>query len=542
VRTHLTSRRLKAIAAATGLVVAATSVGIVRSVTAGAAPPVPPSLTKAIEEITSKSRYAHSSWGFRIEDRKTGEVLFDQDGEPMFTTGSILKVYSTSTALHLYGANHKFHTPVFRTGPVRNGAVNGDLVLVASGDFSMGLREQSNGSVAYASGPNVDHTYANTGLPAIEVGADPLTALDDLAQQVAASGITKVKGDVVIDDRLFSTFFGWPDVTVSPATPIMINDNRIDILSTPTTSGQAAQLDYRPKTAAFTVQSKVTTVPAGQPTNIDVSQPQPNVFLVSGTIAADAGPTLRVGEIPDPAAFARTAFIEALQRAGVDVKAKTTGANPTERLPAEGSYQPAQRTAEYVSGELSGMVKVILKTSHNPGADLMACLDAVASGSKDCVDGLVTEQQYVSGDPKKGGLGVDPTSFFIFDGAGSDDRDRSAGSAMTHFLRAVDAQPYAAAFEDALSILGVDGDIANDGLGTQAVGHVHAKTGTRAGVEPAGLGLLNARTMVGYIDAASGRHLVFSIMLRDVPFQSLDDVLEVIVDVANISVAMYEAY
>jgi serine-type D-Ala-D-Ala carboxypeptidase/endopeptidase (penicillin-binding protein 4) len=93
-----------------------------------------------------------------------------------------------------------------------------------------------------------------------------------------------------------------------------------------------------------------------------------------------------------------------------------------------------------------------------------------------------------------------------------------------------------------LSILGVDGDIANDGLGTPAVGHVHAKTGTRASVEPAGLGLLNARTMVGYIDAASGRHLVFSIMMGNVAFRTLDDVLEVIVDVANISVAMYEAY
>jgi D-alanyl-D-alanine carboxypeptidase len=91
----------------------------------------------------------------------------------------------------------------------------------------------------------------------------------------------------------------------------------------------------------------------------------------------------------------------------------------------------------------------------------MACLDAVASGSTSCEDGLVTEQQYASKD-----LGVDPTSFFIFDGAGSDDRDRSAGSAMTQLLRGVDAQPYAAAFEDALPVLGVNGDLANQGLGT----------------------------------------------------------------------------
>ena len=60
------------------------------------------------------------------------------------------------------------------------------------------------------------------------------------------------------------------------------------------------------------------TVKAGGATDLTVTQPKPNVFEVSGTIAADAGPTLRVGEIPNPASFARTAFIEALQRAGVE--------------------------------------------------------------------------------------------------------------------------------------------------------------------------------------------------------------------------------
>jgi len=460
----------------------------------------------------------------------------------MFTTGSVLKVYSTSTALHLYGADHTFTTPVYRTGPVDDGALDGDLVLVASGDFSMGLRERPDGTMVFASAPNVDHTYANAGLPGVVVGVDPLAGLDDLAKQVAASGVTKVDGDVVIDDRLFTTFFGWPDVTVSPSTPIMINDNRIDIRVTPTAQGQAASCDYRPKTAAFTVQSDVTTVATGEATSLEVSQPQPNVFRVSGTIAADAGPTLRVGEIPDPAAFARTAFIEALGRAGIDVRAQTTGPNPTERLPAEGSYQSTARVAEHQSGPLSEIVKVILKVSHNPGADLMACLVAVASGSKEGESGLVAEQQYVSKD-----LGVDPSSFFIFDGAGSDDRDRSAGSAMAGFMRAVDTQPYAAPFEAALPTLGVDGDLANQGLGTGAVGNVHAKTGTRAAVAPSeqgGVGLLGARTMAGYIDAASGRKLVFAIMLGNVPFDpvSFDEVLEVIADVANLSVAMYEAY
>ncbi len=536
-RIHPWPRRARTLAVVAVALVAG-GIAAVR-VTAGAAEPVPPSLTEAIREITGKPVYAHSTWSIQVDDRATGEALLDQGGDQMRTTGSVLKLYASSTALHDHGQDHTFTTPVYRTGQVRNGGLQGDLVLVASGDFSMGLRELPDGSMAYASAPSVDHTYANTGLPAIEVGANPLAGVDDLAKQVAASGITKVKGDVIIDDRLFNTFFGWPDVTVSPASPIMINDNRIDILSTPTAAGKQAKLDYRPKTASFTVRSNVMTVAAGQPTDLTVTQPKPNVFLVSGTIAADAGPTLRVGEIPDPASFARTAFIEALQRAGVDVKAASTGPNPSKRLPAEGSYPTSTRVAGHVSGNLGEIVKVILKTSHNPGADLLACLDAVVAGSKDCEAGLVAIQQYASQQLK-----VDPTSFFNFDGAGSDDRDRSAGTSFTTMLRAADAEPWGPAFEEAMPILGVNGDLANQGLGTPAVGHVHAKTGTRAGVEPAGIGLVNARSQVGYIDAASGRKLVFSIMMSNAPFDpnNLDTLIAIIADVANLSVAIYEAY
>ena len=538
-RTRPHSRRTAAATAAGVLLAAGVAVGVVHSVTAGAAEPIPPSLAEAIQHLTSDPRYQHSSLAIQVEDRTTGEVLVDQRGNAMSTTGSVLKVYSASAALHSYGEDHTFRTPVFRTGPVRNGTVQGDLVLVASGDFSMGLREQPNGSMAFASAPSVDHTYANTGLPAIEVGNDPLTGVNDLAQQIAAAGITKVTGDVVIDDRLFTTFFGWPDLTVSPASPIMINDNRIDILTTPTKPGRAADLDYRPKTAAFRVVSDVKTVKAGGATDLTVTQPKPHVFQVSGTIAADAGPTLRVGEIPDPASFARTAFIEALQRAGVTVAAPATGPNPVNRLPAKSSFPEDQKVAVHVSGTLAEIVKVILKTSHNPGADLMACLDAAASGRTDCEQGLVTVQQYASK-----GLGVDPTAFFNFDGAGSDDRDRSSGSAFGTLLRAADKEPWGPALEDAMPILGVDGDLANQGLGTPAVGHVFSKTGTRAAVEPAGVGLINARTQVGYIDAASGRKLVFSIMVADVPFDpsNLNTLIAVITDVANLSVAIYEAY
>jgi D-alanyl-D-alanine carboxypeptidase/D-alanyl-D-alanine-endopeptidase (penicillin-binding protein 4) len=42
---------------------------------------------------------------------------------------------------------------------------------------------------------------------------------------------------------------------------------------------------------------------------------------ISGQIAAGSDPAVRAGEVKNPAAFARTTFIEALERAGVEVSA-----------------------------------------------------------------------------------------------------------------------------------------------------------------------------------------------------------------------------
>ena len=50
--------------------------------------------------------------------------------------------------------------------------------------------------------------------------------------------------------------------------------------------------------------------------------------MLTGTITADSDPVLKVYAFKDPATFARTAFIEALGRAGVTVTADPVATNP----------------------------------------------------------------------------------------------------------------------------------------------------------------------------------------------------------------------
>lgn len=496
---------------------------------------VPSGVTEAIAKITAKPNYTHSTWGYAVADLGTGEVLLSQASDKMFVTGSILKTYSTTTALASYGPDYRFRTPVYRLGEVKGGVLTGNLVLVASGDFSFGLREQKDGTLAFNSAPEIDHNYADTGLPGpvILKNSDPLAALNGLAKQVRAAGIRQVQGDVVIDDRLFQTFNGWPDGVIAP---ILVNENVLDITVTPPASGQQVAIDWRPKTAAYTVEAgNIKLVPKGGETQLQSQLVSPGVIQVSGQIAAESGPLLQIWPIPTPANFARTAFIEALRRAGVKVNASVTGTNLAKLLPSS-AYLESQKVAEHVSPPLSEFTKVILKVSYNRGADLMVCLVAVKNGSRECLAGIAPEVKTITN------LGVSQNSTFIFDGAGSDERDRTSPTDMTKFLRAVSQQPDGKAFRDGLPILGVDGTLATNQKGTPAAGKVQAKTGSRVHGTPDDRLLITGLTHVGYIEAKSGRQLVSAVMVRDVPAASLTGIFTADNDLGAIEAAVQQGF
>jgi PBP4 family serine-type D-alanyl-D-alanine carboxypeptidase len=498
-------------------------------------PPVPPSVARTIARIEAKVRYRHSTWGLLVGDAKTGQALVSQNPLELFTPGSTLKLYSAAVALHDYGASHRFKTPVYRTGNVRRGVLNGNLVLVASGDFSFGLRDRPNGTQAYNSAPQLDHSDADGAPgPTLVPHSNPLAGVEQLARQVRAAGIRKVNGNVVIDDRLFNTYTGWPDGVMSP---IGINENFLDITATPTRSGKAARISYRPRTAAWHVRSTVKTLARGSAPSWQVTQTGPREVTVSGAVPAGAGPLLQVFFIPHPADFARTAFIEALRRAGVSVAASSVGPNPRNLLPRSRAYPASHRVALRVSAPLSQIVKVILKVSANRGADLLVCLVAAKHGKRNCPDGLVYLQKNAAS------LGSPPNVTFAFDGGGSDDRDRINPIAITTFLRRVLLQPYGAAFRSALPVVGVNGTLAQLGKGTPSVGKIEAKPGNRVAFATPALGIAGASNLVGYITAKSGRTLVFANLINNIPLTAaFSEVFSIFGDQQQINGAVQQAY
>lgn len=482
-------------------------------------------LADAIEAVTGLERFANSGFSILVQDLETGDTLYEHDPATPLVPGSTQKNFTTATALDVLGVDTIIETPVHAVGTVTDGVLDGDLALVGGGDFSFGLRDQPDGTLAFTA---FDHNEANAGLPATLVDGDPLAALRDLAQQIVDAGVREVRGDVIVDNRLFEPFEEWPDGRIDA---IWVNENVLDVAIAPGEVGAVPEVELRPSLTSIQFVNEATTVADGD-TQLKVTDAGGGRFVLTGQIAASDDPTRRTAEIEDPPAFARMAFREVLADAGVTVTSDAGAANAADRLPAAYAGDPL---AVWESATTAERVKVVQKVSYNRGAQLFACLIAVEGGSTDCEDGLGRILELLAE------LGVPEGSVFLFDPAGSIDYNRASALAHVTVLRAAVDTEWGAAWHDALPIAGVDGSMSTQGKGTSSEGKIQAKTGTRGVDYPAGASILFAgQAFAGYATTDDGRELAFTSIMNTVDVHSFEELVEIITELGGIPLAVQQ--
>lgn len=494
-----------------------------------------------IKAIFDKPRYSGSIWGLRVIDLETGRPLLDVEPHHKFLVGSVRKLFTVGELLNQIGPDHTFDTSIYRQGTVSNeGILEGNLILVASGDLTMGGRTKPNGTVAFS---DFDHNDANSLGNAILTKPDPLAGYAALAQQIAASGIKEINGEVLIDDRLFRPFDFREQFNVKP---IFVNDDAVDLIINPTNAGELASLQYRPQSAALTVDNGVAMTPAGSEIDIDpglpscIGQPDCTVTL-QGQLPVDfvppltgSYPLIRTFRIVDPSSYARAVLIEELRAAGVTVNAPTVEPNPSEFLPAKDSYDPTMRVAMLRGLPYSEDAKLINKISYNIGADTSLVLYGLTQGVDDMKSALAVEKKNL-----RANYGIKPGEYSFVDGSGGGDT-KAINSAVTNFLADMHTRPAFREYLASLPILGVDGSLAtvtdfeSDDSLAPAKGQVHAKTGTFVQGP-----VLRAQALAGYIRAKSGRKLAYELVVNNVPVTGLEDVVKVFQDEGTISAILW---
>lgn len=493
------------------------AIGICALTLLAAAPKSRESLESRVETLLKTPPYANGHWGLLVLDAKTGETIFEKNPDRMFCPASVTKLFTTAAALSELGADHRFETPVLARGELKSdGTLEGDLILVASGDLALGGRTGEDGTLRFT---DDDHTYANGNPYSRILENDPLAGLDHLAREVAAFGVKAVKGEVIVDDRLFdlAESSGSGPVRVSP---IVVNDNLIDVLATPAaTVGDPATVRLAPETSHVSADVRVETTDAEGSPVLTITRAGPRRLTVRGRIPIGHKPVLRILEVEDPASFARTLFIEALRRRGVRVEASSLTDNPAARLPSEEARSGLKRVGVYTSPPLREYIKVILKVSHNLHASTLPLILAAKGGGRTLAEGLKREGELLKA------LGVDPKSVSFGGGAGGDRADLVTPGATVTLLKAMKERPDFLAFDAALPVLGRDGTLARVVTAeSPARGHARAKTGTYwVENQLDGNALLVSKAMAGYMETATGRPLIFAFFVNTVPLEASGD-------------------
>jgi D-alanyl-D-alanine carboxypeptidase/D-alanyl-D-alanine-endopeptidase (penicillin-binding protein 4) len=473
-------------------------------------------LKKEIDAVVDADEFKHSHWGLLAVDLSSGRTLYERNADKLFAPASVTKLFTVGAALDELGADYVFSTPVYARGELdESGVLDGDLILVASGDPNLGGRDDGAGGLAFK---DTDHTYAGFSTNAELTAPDPLAGLDKLARQAAAAGITQVLGDIVIDDRLFGPA-GGSGSGPTRLTPIVVNDNVLDFTIRPGEAGKEATVSCRPATSAFTIDAIVETGPADSQTRILIDEPLVGTITVRGTIPAGHRPLVLIHAVERPASFARSLFIEALRRAEIRVAASPLVDNAVEKLPPRDGYEKLRQVAELKSTKFSEEARLILKVSHNLHAGMMPLLIGSRHDKRTMPESLKHERDVL----ERLGVSVDAISFA--GGAGGDRADYVTPRATVELLTSMSRHKAFADYQAALPVLGVDGTLASAvAKESPAAGKVRAKTGTLLWTNHLdGKPLLQSKALAGYAQTKGGKTVAFAMFVNLVRLQDPGD-------------------
>jgi serine-type D-Ala-D-Ala carboxypeptidase/endopeptidase (penicillin-binding protein 4) len=156
--------------------------------------------------------------------------------------------------------------------------------------------------------------------------------------------------------------------------------------------------------------------------------------------------------------------------------------------------------ASHVSPPLGDDLVVTNKVSQNLHAEItLRTLGKLESIDGSLVEGTRVVRQFLVS------AGIDPADFVLYDGCGLSMQDLVTPRAFTTLLAYAARQSWGEAFRTSLPVGGVDGSLSSRFKEPLLDGKLFAKTGT----------LGEARALSGYLVAASGQTVAFSIMCTD---------------------------
>jgi serine-type D-Ala-D-Ala carboxypeptidase/endopeptidase (penicillin-binding protein 4) len=95
-------------------------------------------LTNALATLEKDASMQHAIIGICVLDAQTGKLIFAKNEQMGLAPASTQKVVTSLAAMELLGNDFKFKTELLADGEIKNGVLNGNLILKGNGDPSFG--------------------------------------------------------------------------------------------------------------------------------------------------------------------------------------------------------------------------------------------------------------------------------------------------------------------------------------------------------------------------------------------------------------------
>jgi D-alanyl-D-alanine carboxypeptidase/D-alanyl-D-alanine-endopeptidase (penicillin-binding protein 4) len=451
------------------------------------------SLRAFIDSMVEAPEFANAHWGILVVDPERGDTLYSRNAGKLFMPASNMKILTSATALTQLGADYRYRTSFGARGPVNDGTLTGDLVVVGRGDPSVS-----------------DHMLRDAMLP-----------LRAIADSIVARGIRHVTGRVVAAGDRFpgsELGFGWSyddfeDSYSAPVDELLFNEGFSELhVRGGERPGDPVTVVVRPARSVPRVRVNATTVAlspgdsARRRANTLVARKDSTTWdvILSGTLGVRDTTVIEVTHhnVDD-------AYVAAVREALTD-KGVSFDDQPTDTLAR------VDTLATLTSPPLSEILKALMKPSQNQIAEMLfrtVALEKTGAGRPDSARAIVERQIASWG-------AVVPQEAIVRDGSGLARYDYISPQTVVRILDAMRKAPTFNVYYDALPIAGVDGTIRNRMKGTPAEGNVHAKTGSVA----------QSRSLSGYVTTADQHMLIFSFLSNNwtVPIRSVERVQDAI--------------
>ncbi len=428
-------------------------------------------LRNSLEQIVNTPIVRNGDAGILIWDIRSDRAIFEYQPDKSLIPASNMKVFTTAAALGILGPEFEFTSEVYIDGTIQGTTLTGDLILYGGGDPFFVPEE-----------------------------------LWKLAKSVRNSGITRIDGNLIIDESFFDNLripdSDWERIKMplwynAPTGALAFNFNTVTVMVSPGKApGDPLLVNTDPASSYFKVQNDAITGKPKSANNLVLLMNETDdicTISLKGKLPKDYHTQEYFRHIENSGYYCGISFVDYLMQNGVTITGKVkTGIKP----------EKVKHLVSQESAPLASILRDAMKFSNNfmmeQTLKTLGAIQSAPPGST--ASGIQAATEFFT---KTAGLNMQ--GFEMSDGSGLSRNNHVSARQMTDLFRYILGEStFGPEFMNCLPVAGIDGTLRRRLKNDDRCRLVRAKTGL----------VDNVSCLSGVVDGRNGNGLIFSILMN----------------------------